>query len=238
MVSLTDSIFILTTDRPTLWSWPRSFSAWRWSWGQSRQWPLTNIQKGISGTVGHMLMLSRSNKLKNFGSEVRDKAVHQTLRTMILTRSILNTVWMEIETNSYWVGQSSICIRIRGKSSWSEIQGTWISLNCGSRRKLWMEPVIKYSMVDWSIILCANNHKTGNGTGTGRRTVTLPAPRFFFWKLHIQIENLVKCKKLERKSTAKQVCNVHRWSVMPCLKGMDMTVAYIVHSSGSSNAAL
>ena len=27
-------------------------------------------------------------------------------------------------------------------------------------------------MVDWSIILCANNHKTGNGTGTGRRTVT------------------------------------------------------------------
>ena len=28
-------------------------------------------------------------------------------------------------------------------------------------------------MVDWSIILCANNHKTGNGTGTGRRTVTL-----------------------------------------------------------------
>ena len=27
-------------------------------------------------------------------------------------------------------------------------------------------------MVDRSIILCANNHKTGNGTGTGRRTVT------------------------------------------------------------------
>ena len=27
-------------------------------------------------------------------------------------------------------------------------------------------------MVDWSIILCANNHKTGNGTGTGRRTIT------------------------------------------------------------------
>ena len=27
-------------------------------------------------------------------------------------------------------------------------------------------------MVDWSIILCANNHITGNGTGTGRRTVT------------------------------------------------------------------
>ena len=38
---------------------------------------------------------------------------------------------------------------------------------------------MKYSMVDWSIILCANNHKTGNDTGTGRRTVTLPAPRFF-----------------------------------------------------------
>ena len=31
---------------------------------------------------------------------------------------------------------------------------------------------IKYNMVDWSIILCANNHKTGNGTGTGRCTVT------------------------------------------------------------------
>ena len=28
-------------------------------------------------------------------------------------------------------------------------------------------------MVDRSIILCDNNHKTGNGTGTGRRTVTL-----------------------------------------------------------------
>ena len=27
-------------------------------------------------------------------------------------------------------------------------------------------------MVDWSIILYANNHKTGNGTGMGRRTVT------------------------------------------------------------------
>ena len=37
-------------------------------------------------------------------------------------------------------------------------------------------------MVDWSIILC-NNHKTGNGTGTGRRTLTLPAPRFFFLKI-------------------------------------------------------
>ena len=34
-------------------------------------------------------------------------------------------------------------------------------------------------MVDWSIILCTNNHKTGNGTGTGRRTVTIPLNRFF-----------------------------------------------------------
>ena len=28
-------------------------------------------------------------------------------------------------------------------------------------------------MVDWSIILCTNDHENGNGTGTGRRTVTL-----------------------------------------------------------------
>ena len=39
-------------------------------------------------------------------------------------------------------------------------------------------------MVDRPIILCANNHKTGNGTGTGRRTVTLPAPRFFLKFTH------------------------------------------------------
>ena len=26
---------------------------------------------------------------------------------------------------------------------------------------------IKYDMVDWSIILCSNNPKTGKGTGTG-----------------------------------------------------------------------
>ena len=38
-------------------------------------------------------------------------------------------------------------------------------------------------MVDWSIILC-NNHKTGNGTGTGRRTLTLPAPRFILKTTH------------------------------------------------------
>ena len=34
---------------------------------------------------------------------------------------------------------------------------------------------MKYNMVDWSIILCANNHKTGNGTGTGRRIVAILA---------------------------------------------------------------
>ena len=39
-------------------------------------------------------------------------------------------------------------------------------------------------MVDLSIILCANNHKTGNGTGTGRRTVTLPISRFFLEITH------------------------------------------------------
>ena len=32
---------------------------------------------------------------------------------------------------------------------------------------------MKYNIVDLSIILCANNHKTGNGTGMGRRTVTV-----------------------------------------------------------------
>ena len=37
-------------------------------------------------------------------------------------------------------------------------------------------------MVDWSIILCANNHKTGNGTGTGRRTVT---PRHIEFLKHL-----------------------------------------------------
>ena len=42
-------------------------------------------------------------------------------------------------------------------------------------------------MVDWSIILCANNHKTGNGTGTGRRTVTTYIDQFFFslFVLHV-----------------------------------------------------
>ena len=39
-------------------------------------------------------------------------------------------------------------------------------------------------MVDCSIILCANNHKTGNGTGAGRRSVTLPAPLFFLKITH------------------------------------------------------
>ena len=43
---------------------------------------------------------------------------------------------------------------------------------------------IKYNTVDLSIILCANNHKTGTGIGTGRRTLTLPAPRFFFEITH------------------------------------------------------
>ena len=46
-------------------------------------------------------------------------------------------------------------------------------------------PNKSYDMVDWSIILWANNHKIGNGTGTGRRTVTLPAPRFFLKITHI-----------------------------------------------------
>ena len=48
-------------------------------------------------------------------------------------------------------------------------------------------PFIRYSGTSaykWSIISCANNYKSGNGTGTGRRT--LPVLRFFF-KLHTQI---------------------------------------------------
>ena len=41
----------------------------------------------------------------------------------------------------------------------------------------------EYDRSVYHIILCANNHKTGKGTGKGRHTVTLPAPRFFFLKI-------------------------------------------------------
>ena len=70
-------------------------------------------------------------------------------------------------------------------------------------------------MVDWSIILCANNHKTENGTGTGRRTVTLPAPRFFFENYTHRYKIKWNARRLEGKSTAKQVC-ILSWLLWAC----------------------
>ena len=49
---------------------------------------------------------------------------------------------------------------------------------------------IKYNLVDWSIILCVNNHKTRNGTGAGRRTVTMAAfdlLKVIPYRLHISL---------------------------------------------------
>ena len=64
-------------------------------------------------------------------------------------------------------------------------------------------------MVDWSIILFADIIKTENGTGTGRRTVTLPAPRSplpaprFFLKITHTDVKFSESKKVEKKVDSK-----------------------------------
>ena len=62
---------------------------------------------------------------------------------------------------------------------WRNKCWTLTSYVSGMTKSQWNPSNILYSMIDWSTALCANNHKTGNGTCAGRRTVTTLFQQYF-----------------------------------------------------------